>query len=309
MHVKTITIIGIFTLSLFLYSCTESSTLDTTSSAAYKQSLQKLLDAQKDEQARIELVNSISSVVTNGKDWSITESNKGYDFYDLLNQFGNSGRLMPLNGKNTNEILKMGYEERKKWVLTNIPPRIEAVQKKITELNEKKAYSEQIENTENQFQLEDVRLSFQGVLEDTTKRSSGEFTIFVIRGKGTNNGTLPIYSCDILITVTDTKDNFKIYNNANFTLKFSPPIEPGTYQEFDKKLNAHDWRTFSYEKDRYILHYTIKNVNASHKPNVLFASNPKFTKLDAKELEIFEEQLKEYTELIEKFMDSQNSNK
>ena len=30
---------------------------------------------------------------------------------------------------------------------------------------------------------------------------------------------------------------------------------------------------------------------------------------DAKELEIFEEQLKEYTELIEKFMDSQNSNK
>ena len=130
MHVKTITIIGIFTLSLFLYSCTESSTLDTTSSAAYKQSLQKLLDAQKDEQARIELVNSISSVVTNGKDWSITESNKGYDFYDLLNQFGNSGRLMPLNGKNTNEILKMGYEERKNGFLLTSPQELKLCRKR-----------------------------------------------------------------------------------------------------------------------------------------------------------------------------------
>lgn len=275
----------------FLYSCTESSTLDTTSSAAYKQSLQKLFDAQKDEQARIELANSISSVVTDGKDWSITESKKGYDFYDLLNQFGNSGRLMPLNGKNTSEILKMGYEERKKWVLTNIPPKIESVQKKITELNEKKVYSEQIESTENQFQLEDVHLSLQDVLEDTSKRSSGEFTSFVITGKGVNKGTLPIYSCDILITITDIKDNFKIYNNANFTLEFLPPIEPGKYQEFNKKLNAGGWRTFSYEKDRYILHYTIKNANASHKPNVLFASSPKFTKFDAEELKTLGEQL------------------
>lgn len=305
MPMKIVGLMGAFTFTLFLLcSCSGSPTLDTTSSAAYKQTLQKMFDAQKDEQARIELANSISSVATDGQDWSLEDSKKGYDFYDVLNGFGASGRLMPLNGKNADEILKMGYEARKKWVLANIPPQIKSVQEKITKLNEKKLNSEKIESTEKLFQLEDVQLIPQEALEVSSKRPLGGVSSFIITGKGVNKGSVPVYSCKVMVTVTDSKNNSRIYDKGNFTLKFSSPIEPNGYQEFHKELSVWDWRSVPYEKDRYTLQYTLTSANASHHANNLFMSDVKFTSFDMRELTDLENSLAEYTTLLKKFSNS-----
>lgn len=307
MRTKNAGLFGVVVCSLlFLCSCLGNPTLDTTSSASYKQSLQKIYETQKDEQTRLLLTNAISSVATEGKEGDLDDSSVSYDFYDILSAHGGAGRLMPLNGKNADEIIAMGYEARKKWVTVNIPQKIESVQQEIAKLNEKKLLTGKITNTEKVFQLSDVTLSPKQALEAVSNKPLNGVSKFIVMGKGINKGSVPVYGCDVVVTVTDSKNNFVHYDAQRITIQFPAPIEPSSVQEFHKELSVWDWSTTPYEMDRYILKYTLKSVNASSKGTGLldagfFSGSTKLSSYDETKLANLEKELVGLTALLKQF--------
>lgn len=301
MRPKNAGLLGLIFCSLFLLSsCLGSPTLDTTSSASYKQSLQKMYEAQKDEPARLLLANSISSVVTGGKEYSLENSNKSSDFYDILATIGGAGRLMPLNGKTADEIIALGQGARKKWVTDNIPPEIASVQQEIAKLNEKKLHTENIASTEKVFQLENVTLTPQQTLESGTNKPLNGVSKFIITGQGINKGSVPVYGCEIIITITDTKDTAILYDAQTLNISFSTPVPPNGTQDFRREISVWDWSSTPYGINRYSLQYTLKSANASSKGGLSWGSEL-FTAYDETKLANLEKELAELTELLKQF--------
>jgi hypothetical protein len=280
---------------LFLTGFFFSPKLDTKNEVGYKESLQEMFEKQDSDQSRLELANAIAYSMTDGKE-GVSSSNDAYNIYGALSFGGQAGRMMSLNGKTDTEIIKIGFELRKQWVLKNLPQKIESYKKKIAELNTRKERAENIAKTKEAFHINKVTLQIHEAIAHGTNIPMGKVSGISLYVEASNAGVVDVYSCSLEIKIVDSTNNKEILS-GRIQGDFPEPLKPGTTQRM--KIYREQVPILPYDENRYELIWSLASVETQ--PKGSFFDSERFSDFDRQNLEEMQKELAELEKELAKF--------
>lgn len=295
-RIKTILFILV---SLFLFSGCTAPTLKCTSEEAYKESLKKIYDSQDSEKERLEIARAILYVISNGSETRIGgDSSMAYRAYQASSFFRDSDRLMDLDGKNASEIIKMGKEARKTWVIAHLPVAINSYKEKISSLEEKKVHDEKVMQTQQAASITNVTLDTEEMLAHGSNKPMGFVYRFMINFDAMNHGSLEIYRYFIDLEIKDSENTHaEPARYGEVTVEFKNPVLPGTVQKGTYEVSGN---TLPYGKDRYTISAKLTGVGTtpnrfSRSPDLRFDNYAERELVELQEkLAVAEEELRAY---------------
>ncbi len=277
---------------MFLLTACSDPSLKTASESDYKESLKKIFDAQPSEEKRLEIAQGVLFVITDGQE-KLKNENSGiaYNAFHALQTMGQSGRLMPLDGKNAQEIIAAGFEARKTWAMSNLPKRIEQQKKAVADLEEKKLQAERFEQTRKSASVSNIRMESTEMLAHGTNKPMGFVQEFIISVDATNNGSVDIYAYDLDVKINGPDANKNPILYGTLTVKFPEGVKPGATQPGTITYSV-GGRRLPYGPN-YSLVASLQSVQFNKQSHMGFNSISKFDQSDINELEKYKKQLAE----------------